>query len=105
MDQAKKLREDVARHKGAARPVKVVSITSGKGGVGKTQVVSNLALTLRSRGLEVLIFDGDMGLANIDIIYNINPPYNLKHLLDGSKSVDEVLFKGPDGVYILPAAS
>src|ERR1051326_4329902 len=104
MDQAKKLRDAVAQQK-AARPIKVIAVTSGKGGVGKTQVVSNLALALKAKKQEVLIFDGDMGLANIDIVYNISPPYNLKHLIDGTKTIDEVLFKGPDGVYILPAAS
>lgn len=103
-DQAKKLRDEMAKQK-PPRPIKVISVTSGKGGVGKTQVVANLALALRARGLEVLIFDGDMGLANIDIIYNVSPPYNLHHLLQGTKSVDEVLFNGPDGVKILPAAS
>jgi len=109
MDQAKKLREEIQMQKEPKkkghRPVKVISVTSGKGGVGKTQVVSNLALALRARNLEVLVFDGDVGLANIDIIYNISPPYNLKHLLDGSKKINEVLFSGPDGVKILPASS
>ncbi|MDB5038164.1 MAG: Site-determining protein [Bacteriovoracaceae bacterium] len=104
MDQAKKLRDAVA-HQKASRPIKVIAVTSGKGGVGKTQVVSNLALALRAKKQDVLIFDGDMGLANIDIVYNISPPYNLKHLIDGTKKIDEVLFKGPDGVMILPAAS
>jgi flagellar biosynthesis protein FlhG len=87
------------------KPVKVISITSGKGGVGKTQVTANLALALRARGKDVMIFDGDMGLANIDIIYNISPPFNLKHVLDGSRRIEEVLFEGPDGVKILPATS
>lgn len=87
------------------KPVKVISITSGKGGVGKTQVTANLALALRSRGKDVMIFDGDMGLANIDIVYNISPPFNLKHLLDGSRKMEEVLFNGPEGVKVLPAAS
>jgi flagellar biosynthesis protein FlhG len=104
MDQAKKLRDVVAQQR-TGRPIKVIAVTSGKGGVGKTQVVSNLALALRAKKQEVLIFDGDMGLGNIDIVYNISPPYNLKHLIDGTKKIDEVLFQGPDGVYILPAAS
>lgn len=104
MDQAKKLRDEMAKQKGK-RPIKVISVTSGKGGVGKTQVVANLALALRGFKQDVLIFDGDMGLANIDIVYNVNPPYNLKHLVDGTKTVQEVLFEGPDGVRILPAAS
>lgn len=103
-DQAKNLRDEVGKLK-KHRPTKVISVTSGKGGVGKTQVVANLALALRKKGMDVLIFDGDMGLANIDIIYNVSPPYSLKNLLDGSKTIDEVLFTGPDGVKILPAAS
>jgi len=104
MDQASKLRDQVSNRK-KGRQTKVISVTSGKGGVGKTQVVANLALALRARGKEVLIFDGDMGLANIDIVYNISPPYNLEHLLKGQKTIQEVLFEGPDGVKILPAAS
>lgn len=104
MDQASNLRKEMAKVK-KKRAIKVISVTSGKGGVGKTQVVANLALALRAKGLDVLIFDGDLGLANIDIIYNISPPYNLEHLLKGSHSIDEVLFEGPEGVKILPAAS
>jgi flagellar biosynthesis protein FlhG len=104
MDQSKGSKDQMSKMK-SHRPIKVISVTSGKGGVGKTQVVANLALALKQSGKEVLIFDGDMGLANIDIIYNINPPYNLQHLLSGQKSIDEVLFSGPDGVKILPAAS
>lgn len=105
MDQASKLRNQVEKNKSSKKPVKVIAITSGKGGVGKTQVTANLALALREKHKEVLIFDGDMGLANIDIIYNISPQYNLSHLLDGSHSMKEVLAKGPDGVMVLPAAS
>jgi flagellar biosynthesis protein FlhG len=105
MDQATKLRSEIERKKFGSRPIKVISVTSGKGGVGKTQVTANLALALRARGREVLIFDGDMGLANIDIIYNISPPYNLQHLLTGQKTIQEVIFSGPDGVKILPASS
>lgn len=105
MDQAQKLQQRMASKKGAGRPIKVISVTSGKGGVGKTQVVANLALALRQRNKEVLIFDGDMGLANIDIVYNISPPYNLKHLMDGTKTIQEVMFEGPDGVKIIPASS
>lgn len=104
MDQASKLREQMQKQK-FSRSTRVISVTSGKGGVGKTQFVANLALALRAKKQEVMIFDGDLGLANIDIIYNISPPYNLKHLLDGSKTIDQVLYEGPDGVFILPASS
>lgn len=104
MDQASKLRDQVSKRK-ESRKTKVISVTSGKGGVGKTQVVANLALALREKGKEVLIFDGDMGLANIDIVYNISPDYNLEHLVKGEKSIHEVLCTGPEGVKVLPAAS
>jgi flagellar biosynthesis protein FlhG len=102
-DQARGLRDQMKRIK--SKQTKVISVTSGKGGVGKTQVVANLALALRAQGLDVLIFDGDMGLANIDIVYNISPEYSLEHLLKGTKTIEEVLVDGPDGVKILPAAS
>jgi len=105
MDQASKLKGEIERKRFGNRATKVISITSGKGGVGKTQVTANLALALRARGKEVLIFDGDMGLANIDIIYNISPPFNLQHLLNGQKTIHEVIFNGPDGVKVLPASS
>ncbi len=105
MDQASKLRGEVEKRKFGSKPVKVIAVTSGKGGVGKTQTVANLALALRARGKEVLIFDGDVGLANIDIVYNISPTYNLQHLLTGQKSIHEVIFNGPEGVKILPASS
>jgi len=105
MDQANELKKQMEKKKKSNRPIKVISVTSGKGGVGKTQVVANLAIALRQKNKEVLIFDGDMGLANIDIVFNISPEYNLKHLIDGSKSIEQVICDGPDGVKVLPAAS
>lgn len=105
MDQANELKKQMDKKRKSNRPIKVISVTSGKGGVGKTQVVANLALALRAKNKEVLIFDGDMGLANIDIVFNISPEYNLKHLIDGSKSIEQVICEGPDGVKVLPAAS
>ena len=60
---------------------KVIAITSGKGGVGKTNVVGNLAIACQRAGKKVLIFDGDLGLANIDIIYGLNPKYNIDDVI------------------------
>jgi len=87
------------------RPVRVIAVTSGKGGVGKTNVSVNLGVALSQRGKRVLLMDADMGLANVDIMLGLSPQYNLSHVLDGEKSLKEVLVKGPAGMKIIPAAS
>jgi flagellar biosynthesis protein FlhG len=84
---------------------RVISVTSGKGGVGKTNIVGNLAISLRRRGKKVLVLDGDLGLANIDIIFGLSPSYNIKHVVNGEKSLSEVLVKGPEDIQIIPAGS
>lgn len=88
-----------------AHPVRVIAVTSGKGGVGKTNVSVNLGVALSQRGKRVLLMDADMGLANVDIMLGLSPKYNLSHVLDGVKSLKEVLVKGPAGMKIIPAAS
>jgi flagellar biosynthesis protein FlhG len=87
------------------RRVKVLSITSGKGGVGKTHMVVNLACALRRLGMRVMIFDADLGLANVDVLLGLAPRYTIQHVLAGQKSLDEVLIEGPAGITILPASS
>lgn len=87
------------------RPVRVISVTSGKGGVGKTNVVTNLALALAKSGQRVLIWDADLGLANIDVLLGLKPEFNIHHLLNGEKSLQEILVEGPYGVRIMPASS
>ena len=99
MDQAEGLRRM------QRRPVKVITVASGKGGVGKTNVVGNLAVTLAKAGRQVLIFDADLGLGNIDILFGLTPKHNIAHVLQGEKSMDEILVQGPHGIWILPAAS
>ena len=83
----------------------VISISSGKGGVGKTNIVANLALALTRRGKRVLILDADLGLANIDILLGLSPRYTIEHLLTGQKRLEDVLVQGPEGMVILPAGS
>ncbi|MBF0507918.1 MAG: MinD/ParA family protein [Deltaproteobacteria bacterium] len=83
----------------------VVAVTSGKGGVGKTNVVANVAVNLSKAGLKTLILDADMGLGNIDVLLGLTPKYNIQHLLTGEKRLSEVLVRGPAGILILPAAS
>ncbi len=84
---------------------RVLAITSGKGGVGKTAVVSNTAVCLAKMGKSVLILDADLGLANIDVVFGIAPPYNLNHFFSGDQELEEILFEGPHGIKILPAGS
>ncbi|NVM21143.1 MAG: MinD/ParA family protein [Desulfobacterales bacterium] len=84
---------------------RVISVTSGKGGVGKTNVVGNLAIALRRLGKRVLILDGDLGLANIDIIFGLNPAYNIKHVISGQKDLSEVIVEGPEEIRVIPAGS
>ncbi len=84
---------------------RVLSITSGKGGVGKTAVVSNVAVALARLGKKVLIIDADLGLANVDVVLGISPPYNLNHFFNGERTLEEVMVEGPHGLKILPAGS
>ncbi len=84
---------------------KVVAITSGKGGVGKTNIVANLAVALSRMGRRVLIFDADLGLGNLDVLLGLAPRFNIGHVLRGEKELDEIIIKGPSGIEILPAAS
>ncbi len=84
---------------------KIISITSGKGGVGKTNIVANLGFTLRRFGKKVLILDADLGLGNLDVLLGLTPQYNLSHVIRGEKKLSEIVITGPGGMQILPAAS
>ncbi len=84
---------------------RVIAVTSGKGGVGKTNIVANLAMAFTSLGKKVMILDADLGLANIDIIFGINPPYNIGHVISGEKELPEVIVQGHEGIRIIPAGS
>ncbi len=91
--------------KNHAKQVSTIAVTSGKGGVGKTNIVANLAVSLQRQGKRVLIFDADLGLSNIDVLFGMAPRYNVQHLLKGERSLEEVLVRGPEGVLVLPASS
>jgi len=86
-------------------PVQVIAVTSGKGGVGKTNVSVNLACQLAKQGKRVLLMDADLGLANVDILLGLRPLRNLSHVLAGECSLRDVLVTGPFGVQVIPAAS
>jgi flagellar biosynthesis protein FlhG len=84
---------------------KIIAVTSGKGGVGKTNVVANLAISLSELGKKVVVLDADFGLANIDVLLGLTPRYHLGHVLFGNKTLSEVMVQGPKGIRIIPASS
>ncbi len=86
-------------------PVKVIAVSSGKGGVGKTNVSVNLACQLARRNRRVLLLDADLGLANVDIMLGLRPKWNLSHVLDGQCAIQDIVLPGPSGISIIPAAS
>jgi flagellar biosynthesis protein FlhG len=89
----------------APEPVRVMAVSSGKGGVGKSNMVVNLALAFDKVGKRVLILDADLGLANVDVLLGLTPRYNISHVLNGDKKLNEVLVAGPGNVRIMPASS
>ncbi|MFO7761318.1 MAG: MinD/ParA family protein [Thermodesulfobacteriota bacterium] len=98
----KNRRED--RNSSIQQP-RVISVTSGKGGVGKTNIVTNLGYCLADLGKDILILDADLNLANVDVLLGLYPKYNLHHVFLGEKKLNEILLNGPGGIRILPASS
>jgi len=83
----------------------VVAVSSGKGGVGKTSLTVNLAVALAANGKKVLVCDGDLGLANVDITLGLKPQFDLHHVLSGEKTLEQIVIQGPEGLGVIPAAS
>ena len=106
-DQASSLRRIVGESTTTSdsNRVKVLCITSGKGGVGKTNISINLSIALASMGRNVFLLDADLGLANIDVLLNLTPMYTLEHVLSGEKSINDIILDGPGDIKILPASS
>jgi len=86
-------------------PVRVIAVTSGKGGVGKTNVSVNLSAALAAAGERVLLMDADLGLANVDVLLGLSPEFDLQHVINGEKSLDDVVIPGPAGFQLIPASS
>lgn len=96
---------DQARGLRTAKPVQVIAITGGKGGVGKTNVSVNLGMALAQRDLGVMLLDADLGLANVDVLLGLKPRWTLADVLAGERELEEVIVHGPAGLCIVPAAS
>ena len=102
IDQATRLREMTRR--GSAATL-TLAITSGKGGVGKSNVAVNLSICLAARGLRVTLVDVDMGLANADLLMNLQPRYTLSHVVSGVCGIEAVATRAPGGIRFIPGAS
>ena len=94
-----------AQHKSVAHSVRVIAVSGGKGGIGKTNISVNLAIALANSGEKVMLLDADLGLANVDVLLGLQPKNNLSHVIEGMCSLDEVLIEGPSGIKIIPASS
>lgn len=105
MDQAAKLRRQVELLKEQVSSSRVIAVTSGKGGVGKTSISVNLALQLQEMGKKVVILDADFGLANVEVMLGIRPRYNLADLIFNNKSIEEIITEGPLGIGFISGGS
>lgn len=101
-DQAQGLREPLGVPQ---KPVRVVAVTGGKGGVGKTTISVNLAVALADSGRRTLLLDADLGLANVDVLLGLTPSHTLADVVDGRCDVEDTIIEGPRGLAIVPAAS
>jgi len=90
---------------GSNKPIQVVAVTGGKGGVGKTNVSVNLGLALTQMGRRTTLLDADLGLANIDVLLGLKPRHTLKDVLDAKCSMRDVVINGPMDLKVVPAAS
>ncbi len=86
-------------------PAEVIAVTSGKGGVGKSNVAVNLGISLARQGLKVAVVDMDLGLANVNVITDVTPPYNLLHVFEGKKELSDIIAPGPGNIQIIAGAT
>ncbi len=86
-------------------PVRVIAVASGKGGVGKTNISINLSMAMADLGKAVILFDADLGLANVDVLLGLHPLRNLSHVIKRECDLQDILIKGPNDIRIIPAAS
>ncbi len=108
-DQAAQLRQIIKKQpqskSDGGLSARIITVTSGKGGVGKSNTVVNIALSLKKLGKKVVILDADLGLANIEVLLGVIPRYNLSHILNGEKTIHDVIEENPDGVKFISGGS
>lgn len=97
--------ENRTPRKAGKKVARTITVTSGKGGVGKTSTVANLAVCLAQAGQRVIILDADLGLANIDVVFGIRPQHNLMDVINGDMDLDEIMVQGPCGIQIIAGGS
>lgn len=105
MDQAEQLRKLVKKQERPHPAARVITVTSGKGGVGKTSIAVNLAIQMKRMGKRVIILDADFGLANIEVMLGIRPQYNLADLMFRGKSLTEIITNGPEDIGFISGGS
>ena len=106
MDQAEKLRAIIKQQNQInVSNARIITVTSGKGGVGKSSTAINLALQFRRQGKRVIIFDADFGLANIEVMFGVIPKYTLADLVFKGKEIKDILTEGPEGVLFVSGGS
>lgn len=104
LDQAQRLRQLANQNHSTTKP-RIITVTSGKGGVGKSNFVVNLSITLQKMGKRVMIFDADVGMGNDDVLMGFLPKYNVFDVILNGKEIDDVIITGPYGVKLLPGGS
>ncbi|HOE65730.1 MAG TPA: MinD/ParA family protein [Candidatus Hydrogenedentes bacterium] len=100
--QAQNLRDFVRQHHSRAR---VLAVTSGKGGVGKTSTSVNLGIAMAAQGQRVTVLDADLGLANVEVLLGLNSLYNLQHVIAGERRMRQIVVQGPGGIDLIPGSS
>ena len=96
---------DTLHQLNSSRPVKVIAVTGGKGGVGKTTVSANLAVAIAAQGRDVMLVDADFGMANVDVVLGLHTRFHLGHVVAGECLLEDAIVTGPHGLQIVPAAS
>lgn len=110
MDQAQSLRQlvsnqDSKRQSEGGASARIITVCSGKGGVGKSNFTLNFALALKAMGRKVLLFDADIGMANIDVLMGVSARYNLYHLLKREADIGQIIQSGPEGLPFIAGGS